>query len=218
MRLDGFDVSKQQPGGLADQEKVAARRMSLGNQKWALIAAVILWLAYLVLPVAGDVRGYEVTFALPGAREAGIKISEYVYAVLIGLGIGVLTTLTLLTRRAVLGLAAWMLVTVGLFYALFALWLRQTRASAGDGVNVGVGMYLSILGVLIAVVVYSMVALRRDPEQTRLAEARAASEDLDDVGRAQRELLDGQRHTVEVNPLLIDDRRQRAAERHRDSR
>ncbi|AIT61297.1 Rv2732c family membrane protein [Corynebacterium doosanense] len=200
---------------LAGAEKHAARRMSLDGQQWTLIAAVIIWLAYLVLPHAGGVSGFEVTFARPAAAEAGIKITEYVYAILIGLGIGVLTTLTLITRRAVFGLTAWMLVTVGLFYAVFALWLRQTRSSADDGVNMGVGMYLSILGVLLAVVAYSMVALRRDPEQSHIAEERARREELDEVGLTQRAVMEQERRSMEGNPLLIDDRRRRAAQRHR---
>lgn len=201
---------------LAQTEKHAARTMSLDGQRWTLIAAVILWIAYLVLPHASGVSGFEVTFALPGARENGIKITEYVYAVLIGLGIGVFTTLVLVTKRAAFGLIGWMLSTVGLFYSVFAVWLRQTRPASGDGVDLAVGMYLSILGVALTVFAYSMIALRRSPEQQSIAEARAASDDLDEVGRTQRELLEAERKHVEENPLLIDDRRQRAAERHRD--
>lgn len=207
-----------QPSPLAGAERAAARRMSLDGQRWTLIAAVVIWIAYLVLPHAGSVTGFDVTFFRPPAQAAGIKVTEYVYAVLIALGIGVFTTLTLLTGRAVLGLIGWMLVTVGLFYAIFALWLRQTRSSADDGVNMGIGMYFSVLGVILAVVAYSMVALRRDPEQTRIAEQRARDEELDEVGLTQRELLDAERRSTEVNPLLIDDRRRRAAERHRDAR
>lgn len=209
-------MSDQHHDSLAKKEKKAARRMSLDGQKWTLIVAVVIWLAYLALPHAGGVSGFEVTFLRPSAAEAGIKITEYVYAILIGLGIGVLTTLTLITRRAVFGLVAWMLVTVGLFYSVFALWLRQTRSTADDGVNMGVGMYLSIVGVALAVFAYSMVALRRDPEQSRIAEQRANSEELDEVGQAQRQLLEEERRSVQDNPLLIDDRRQRAAQRHKD--
>lgn len=214
-RTDDTDMTDSPRDSLAGAEKRAARRMSLDGQKWTLIASVVIWLAYLVLPHAGGVSGFEVTFVRPAATEAGIKITEYVYAVLIGLGIGVLTTLTLLTRRAVFGLTAWMLVTVGLFYAIFALWLRQTRSSIDDGVNMGVGMYLSILGVLLAVIAYSMVALRRDPEQSHLAAERAQREELDEVGLTQRALMEQERRSMEGNPVLIDDRRQRAADRHR---
>lgn len=200
---------------LAHEEKKAARRMSLAGHTWALVAAVVIWLAYLVLPHANGVSGAEVTFFLPSSREAGIKVTEYVYAVLIGLGIGVFTTLVLLTKRTVFGLIAWMLSTVGLFYSVFALWLRQTRPTANDGVDMSVGMYVSIVGVALAVYAYSMVALRRSPEQRQIAEARAASDNLDEVGRAQRDLLDAQRDQVEANPLLVDDRRRKAVERHR---
>lgn len=202
---------------LAQAEKKAARRMSLTGYRWALIAAVAIWIGYLILPHARGVSGFEVTFFLPGSRDAGIKVTEYVYAVLIGLGIGVFTTLVLITKRTAYGLIAWMLTTVGLFYSVFALWLRQTRPSSGDGVDMSIGMYLSIVGVACAVFTYSMVALRRSPEQRKIAEDRAASDNLDEVGRAQRELLEAERDRVGENPLLVDDRRQRAAERHRQA-
>lgn len=214
-RDDKETVSPNAHGDLARAEARAARMMSLDGQKFTLIAVVVIWLAYLVLPHANGVSGFEVTFVLPGALEAGIKITEYVYAILIGLGIGVFTSLTLITKRATFGLIAWMLVTVGLFYSLLALWLRQTRNTEDDGYDIGIGMYLSVVGVVLAVFAYSRIALRRDPEQARLARARAEHHDLDAVGLAQRDALKNEQESVEENPLFVDDRRQRAAERHR---
>lgn len=213
-RDDKRTVAPESHGDLAAAERKAARRMSLHGQKWTLTAAVIIWVAYLVLPHAAGVNGFEVTFALPAAREAGIKITEYIYALLIGLGIGVFTTLTLLTRRTTFGLVAWMLTTVGLFYSLLALWLRQTRSTSGDGYDIGPGMYLSIIGVALCVFAYARVALRRDPEQARIARARAEHHDLDEVGLAQRDALRAEQVTAEENPLFVDDRRQQAAQRH----
>lgn len=204
--------STQDALALAREEKKAARRMNLSGFRWMLITAVIIWVAYLILPHSGSTRGYEITFLLPSAREGNVQITEFIYAILIGLGLGVFSTLVLITERAVFGLIAWMLSTVGLFYSIFAIWLRQTGPGAAENDGVSIGMLFSVFGVALAVFAYCCVALRRDPEQRTIAEARSRNDNLDEVGRAQRELLDRER---EQNPLLIDDRRQRAAERHR---
>lgn len=203
---------------LAREEKQAARTLTLGNHRWTLLAALLCYLAYLVLPHAGSVLGFQVLLRLDPATEAGIKITEYIYAILIFLGIGVFTTLTLITRRTVFGLIAWMFSTVGLFYSVFALWLRQTRPESEADTATGVGMWISIVGVALAVLAYSMVALRRDDRQKRIAEERAENENLDEVGFAQREAMVARQNTsYEDNPLFVDDRRRRAAERHRRS-
>lgn len=200
---------------LAEAEKKAASRLSLGSYLWWLVAALVLYVVYLVVPHAGDVLGFEVTFRLPAAVDAGIKITEYVFAWLMLVGLGVFTTLTVITRRTVFGLIAWMFVTVALFYSLFAMWLRMTRPSSGDGVDMGIGMLIAILAVVLAEIAYAMVALRRNPEQTRIAEERARHANLDEVGYAQREAMT-ERPADQPNPLLVDDRRRRAAERHKD--
>lgn len=200
---------------LAEAEKKAASGMTLGPYLWWLVVALVLYVVYLVVPHAGHVLGFQVTFRLPAAVDAGIKITEYVFAWLMLGGLGIFTTLTVLTRRAAFGLIAWMLVTVGVFYSLFAMWLRMTRSSADDGVNLGVGMAVAVVAVVIAEIAYAMVALRRNPEQARIAEERARHANLDEVGYAQREARTGGDAPAEANSLLVDDRRRRAAERHK---
>lgn len=213
--VQGADASRN----LAAAEKQAARRMELGGHRWVLLVALALFLIYLVTPHAGHVLGYEVVLRLPESVDGDIKITEYLYAWLSALGIGVFTTLTLLTRRTVFGLIAWMLTVVALFFSLLALWLRQTRSVAEEDMSVGFGFFLSLIGVVLAVYSYSRIALRRSPEQAQLADARARDENLDEVGYMQREARTTRQHTsFETNPLFVDDRRRRAAERHRASR
>lgn len=198
------------PQELATREKRVASRLDLGGRLWLFIAAVVLYAVSLVLPQAGSVRGYEVLFQLQPAADAGIKITEYVYAVLAFLGVGVLTTLTLLTRRLFVAIPAWMITTVGTAYSLFALWLRQTRANADDGVEMNLGFWISLLALVLAFLGYAMTMFRRNPEQEKLARDRASSDNLDEVGRMQQQA----NISPEENPLLIDDRRSRASERH----
>ncbi|HKM25753.1 MAG TPA: hypothetical protein VJY40_08960, partial [Corynebacterium sp.] len=122
----------------------------------------------------------------------------------------VLTTLTLLTRRLFVAIPAWMITTVGTAYSLFALWLRQTRANADDGVEMNLGFWISLLALVLAFLAYAMTMFRRNPEQEKLARDRASSDNLDEVGRMQQQA----NISPEENPLLIDDRRSRASERH----
>lgn len=40
-------------------ERAAAKKMELGNHKVTLIIAIVVWVAYLVLPYAGPAHGWE---------------------------------------------------------------------------------------------------------------------------------------------------------------
>ena len=77
------------------------------------------------------------------------------------------------------------------------------------------GFLLQVLAVIITTYALSVMILRRSDEQKAIAQQRAESEDLDEVGYAQRAaLVSQQQNTPETNPLLVDDRRKRATERH----
>ncbi|MGD7001066.1 hypothetical protein [Corynebacterium halotolerans] len=213
------DPSNSAPDGsnpeeLARVEKKAARRISLGNHAGLLIGALALWLVSLALPVTSEARGFEVlVLTLPG--ETGATLAEFIHSVLVFLGVGLFNLLLLITRRTIFSWLAWLFTGIGLFYSLFALWMRQTQSNEN---MVGIGLYVSILAVLLATYALSSVILRRDPDQVSIAEERASSDNLDAVGRAQRAATSARAEADEVNPLLVDDRRSRAAERYRNRR
>lgn len=186
-------------------ERAAAQKMELGGYKTALIVAIVAWVAYLVLPYAGTANGWEVL----GLDSPSVKISimENISGWCALLGIGVLTSLTVITRRLNFGLAAWMLVAISLFLNLWGFWYRGSTA---DGASIG--MWVGVLASLIAFLAYCRVAFRRSPEQIAAAEkARAAASSLDQVGVLQTEAATTL--PPEENPLLIDDRRRRAHKR-----
>lgn len=197
----------QDPAVLAEQERHAARHVTLGTYKIPLIAAVVIWVVYLFVPHAGDIPGWQVTFLTPAAHQAGIKVTESVYAVLMALGVGVLTTITLVTKNAKVALAAWLLSGMALMVSLLGLWLRQLDDAS---LPMGIGFPLSIVAVIVCVFCYAKIIMRRNPEQQRIAEQRASSDNLDEVGLAQRDAMGI--HTDE-NPRFVDDRRRRAHER-----
>lgn len=186
-------------------ERAAAQKMELGGYKTALIVAVVAWVAYLVLPYAGSAQGWEVLGL--GSTSVKISIMENISGWCALLGIGVLTSLTVITRRLNFGLAAWMLVAISLFLNLWGFWYRGSTA---DGASIG--MWVGVLASLIAFLAYCRVAFRRSPEQIAAAEkARAAASSLDQVGVLQTEAATTL--PPEENPLLIDDRRRRAHKR-----
>ena len=131
---------------------------------------------------------------------------ETVSAWLALIGLGILTPVTLFTRRATPGLIAWMLVTVSFFANLWGFWFRGSTA---DGASLG--MWVGMLATFLAFLAYSMVALRRSPEQRAAEEkVRASAGQLDEVGKIQSDIASPQ-----PQEMLVDDRRKKAAERHR---
>ena len=200
-------MSKQQENPIQAERRIA-RTMDLRNQVIPLTIAVAFYLAWLILPHSAGIHGYEIITFSAEAREK-MSIAEFIFAILATFGVGICTTLTLITRRALFGLVGWMLVTVGLAYSLFTVWMRGSRADGAE-----IGLWCGIIAVAIATVSFSLVALRRSPEQIEAAEnARQAASQLDTVGQAQMDIR--REAAPEVNPLLVDDRRERAARRHR---
>lgn len=190
-------------------EKRAAKTLEMGKHIYALILSVVAWAAYLVLPYAGEAQGWEAL--LVGEHDGGVRISlmETVSAWLALGGVGILTTATILSRRTSLALAAWMMVTISFFANLWGFWYR---GGAAEGASIG--MYVGAFSTLVAFLVYCQVALRRSPEQLAAAErVREVSGQLDHVGVLQTEAA--KELSAEDNPLLIDDRRSRAAARYR---
>lgn len=200
---------------LAERERVLSKRIWLGNQFWVLLGLVLAYLAVLALPQITGVRGFQVVFVTEQARQASVKITEYVFSILALLGIGIFTPLTLIFRRTSLAVIAWIFCTISLFESLFAMWLRNQRPGSEDRFHPGVGMFLLIAIIVIGVFTYATVVLRRSPEQEKVAQQRAHTDNLDGVGYAQRYAgVRDQEHDPEENPVLIDDRRSRAARRH----
>ncbi|MBK4179231.1 Rv2732c family membrane protein [Corynebacterium macginleyi] len=190
----------------AQAERRAAQTMDLQGQKLRLWISVAAYIVYLIVPYAGSAHGWQVLSL--GTTDDGVKISlmETVSAWLALLGVGVLTTATLLTRRATFGLVAWMMVTVSLVVNLWGFWYRGSTADAP-----AVGMWVGMFATFLAFWGFSRVALGRSPEQRAAAEkVRASAGQLDKVGKIQSDIASPQ-----PPAMLVDDRRKKAAERHR---
>ncbi|WP_080794582.1 hypothetical protein [Corynebacterium pacaense] len=198
---------------LAELEKEAAKTLDLGSRKWYLIAGVALFLLALVLPHIRGVMGWQILFLTDTASNAGIRLAEYVFYWLGTIGVVAFSLGTVVFRKTWMSYIAWIFSCVTLVYAVFATWMRQT--STGTDVTViNIGMLVAIIAAVCAVWGLSGVILARSDRQQEVAQLRAANDDLDTVAEAQRELLKSQQHDSGDNPLLVDDRRARAAQRH----
>lgn len=194
---------------LARAEKKAASTVDMGAKRWVLAAAVAIYVVALFLPFVGGASLWQVLAATDAAKDAQTTVTEYVFAWISLIGVGVLTTLAVATQRFALAVPAWMVTTVSLVYSVLGIWLRNSNAS---GISRGPGYYLVLLAVVIVVFTVFPLILSRNESQAAVAKQRAEAQGKDEVALAQRAATREQE-----NPLLIDDRRARAAERHRKS-
>ena len=192
---------------LARAEKKAASTVDMGAKRWVLAAAVAIYLVALFLPFVGGTSLWQVLAVTDAAEDAQTAITEYVFAWISLIGVGILTTLAVVTQRFALAVPAWMVTTVSLVYSVLGIWLRNSNAS---GISRGPGYYLVVLAVVIVVFTVFPLILSRNESQAAVAKQRAEAQGKDEVALAQRAATREQE-----NPLLIDDRRARAAERHR---
>lgn len=200
-------MTQPRTDALAQAEKTAASTVDMGTKRWVLAAAAVLYLVALFLPFVGEAAGWQVLGAAGAAKDARTTITEYVFAWVSFIGVGVLTPLAVATRRFTLAVPAWMVTTVSLVFSVLGIWLRN---SSGLGISRGPGYYLAILSVIVVVFTIFPLILSRNESQAAVARERAEAQGKDEVALAQRAAIREQE-----NPLLIDDRRSRAAQRHR---
>ncbi|WP_018297976.1 hypothetical protein [Corynebacterium lubricantis] len=197
---------------LAAQERKIAKTVSMGSARWVLVGVIVVYILSLFLPYMGSVSGAEILINSQSAQDANIKITESVFVWLSFLGIAVMTTVLVITKRSTPFILAWALTTVALIMAVLALWLRQTTSGAGSGI----GIYLAIVTVIVAEITFISLVTKRDPQQEEIAQQRFQIDDTDEVGHVQLDASTNAAQRVgDDNPLLIDDRRARASERHR---
>lgn len=203
-------MTQPNPAALAQAEKTAASTVDMGARRWVLAAAAALYLVAMMLPFVGDASGWQVLAATGAAKDAQTAITEYVFAWISLIGVGILTTLAVVTQRFAITVPAWMVTTVSLVFSVLGIWLRN---SSGLGISRGPGYYLAILCVVAVVFTTFPLMLSRNESQAAVARERAESQGKDEVAMAQRAATRQQ-----DNPLLIDDRRSRAAQRHKRTR
>ena len=194
---------------LAAEERRTGARLADGPYRWVLIACAAIYLIGLFLPFVGSTSGVQVLIRSSAAQASNVNMTEYLFAWISFAGLAVVTTIAMLARRYGLAALGWALTVISVAFAMFSLWLRNA-AAAGGGEPHGVGAYLAMVAVLVAALAYAPAIIRRSDEQQAITVERAAVQGSDELSLLQRDAA-----TKPVNPLLVDDRRARAAERHK---
>ncbi|MDO4910840.1 MAG: hypothetical protein Q3972_03750 [Corynebacterium sp.] len=174
------------------EERRAGRVVDLGPSRGTLIAALVLYLVSLVLPWAGPVKGFNVLLHDSTAAHYATTMPEYVYVYTTFLSIVVINIIVLFTKNFVFSVCGWVLGGVGLFYSLFAMWMRQTNPVVSASSAPTIGMIFGAIAAFLVCWGYTGLLIRRTEAQQRLAEARieASREATDDpVADAQLRLL-----------------------------
>lgn len=193
---------------LAAAERRTGAKLADGAFRWVLLACVAVYFLALLLPFAGEATGFQVLSLGGVARTSNTTIAEYLFVWLSFAGLGVCTTIAMLARRFGLGAIGWVLTVMSAVMALLSVWLRSTSPALTQ--TYGAGAYAAMVVVLVASLTYIPAMVRRADEQQAITVERAAAQDTDELTRLQREAA-----TKPVNPLLVDDRRARAAARHK---
>lgn len=178
-----------------------------------LISLVGVYLVTIAMPWIGDARGWEILFfAEPDSIQT--TVTERGFA-LLGAVCIVLTAITAATKRIVFSMLAWAFGSVALVAALLGLWLRQTGTAAQHGITTGIGFYLAIAVVLIAVPALLIAWTKRTPEQKAAEQLRRERTEFSPVAEVQTDAAKQAIRRTDGAQGIIDDRRARAAERHK---
>ena len=125
-RREGTDsIANLSARELAAAERKAAGRVSLKGYQGFLIAALVLYVASLVLPFKSGVLGFQALLFL----DDSLTIAEIIFALATFLSLGLGNSLLLLTRRTWISWVTWFFTGISLFVSLFALWMRGTQSS-----------------------------------------------------------------------------------------
>ncbi|GAA1471972.1 hypothetical protein P4N68_03135 [Corynebacterium felinum] len=201
---------------LARAEREASRHITLHTFGWLFAVAWLMFVVGLFLPHGGGVAGWQVVTLQSNDLGLRTGIAETAFVMLGTVGLALFGGLTLATKRTAFANAAWLFMGMALMASLLGMWMRLQDHEVLGGPGLGLGFVLEVAAIVLAVFSLSFMILRRSDRQKELAQLRAAHDNLDEVGYAQRAaLVSQQRNTAETNPLLVDDRRKQAQARHK---
>lgn len=170
-------------------EKKVAGEIDPGMRSIGIAATILLLLASFLLPHTGSVNGWDVLVGDDAARQEAVAITSKLF-VWFALVFGGLTgMLTLLTRRWTLAWVTAAGCALGIFFAVLAIWSRQTPSGvldaqdaaladlSGPGAGIIVGLILLVVLTYLWVgVAWSKTSLQLAAEEER---RRHAAEDED---------------------------------------
>nr|WP_205570548.1 hypothetical protein [Corynebacterium lactis] len=215
MTSENQSAQVQQARDLGAEERKAAGELELGAAAIPMMVAAIGLVVSFFLPHSGVVLGFDVLLDTEVARKYFTTTPERIYSVLVVLGV-LLTVATLITRTTAVAFVTWALSCVQAVYSVFSGWMRQSRPQELAGEGIAWGLAVSIVCSFLLAITMSVIAFRRTRRQHEIASERRAHADSDPVLRAQQAYLrSGMTPHTTTDVDVVDDRRQRAKQRHR---
>lgn len=200
-------------GDVAAAERTAGSQLDYGSALVPMACGMFAVLLSFFLPHAGQVFGFDVLFNTPRAQDFDTTMPERMYTWLALAGGVLLTIGTIISRSWLVAWVNWAFAGIGWWYAVFAIWMRQTRPVTSPGQGPSYGLILGALGMTIVFITMTFVLFRRNALQKALAQRRREQAHRDEDSRlAQQRLRTGLLDRVSEDPL-IDDRRARAKKR-----
>ncbi|WKD61409.1 hypothetical protein CCICO_06945 [Corynebacterium ciconiae DSM 44920] len=201
---------------LAGLEKRAAKKVDMRSTWIGLIAVFVLFLITLVLPFTGKANGFDILVMNDTALEFGATPLERIFVILGLVSMVVVNLAVVASRSMLLTYINWVLAGTTGTAAMFMIWMGQTRLRAEGSSGTEFGAALSGLVAIAFLLMMTGLIFRRSEEQLDIEDARREAGSDDPVADAQREASIGRRFSrYEDSPLFVDDRRQKASERHR---
>ncbi|MEH6818528.1 MAG: hypothetical protein V7706_01125 [Dietzia psychralcaliphila] len=157
------------------RDRVLGHTLVIGKAYLASAFLIVLLAAALALPHSEGVRGLDVLFFTEVAREQQTSLPSHVFVLLYSVGTILFGGMMILTQKWWAAGIAWGASCVATVYGMLAIWLRQSgRGPNPDFQNFGapgVGLYVSVILVLLLVMTLAGVLWARTPEQRELEDS-----------------------------------------------
>ncbi len=157
------------------RDRVLGHTLVIGKAYLASAFLIVLLAAALALPHSEGVRGLDVLFFTEVAREQQTSLPSHVFVLLYSVGTILFGGMMILTQKWWAAGIAWGASCVATVYGMLAIWLRQSgRGPNPDFQNFGapgVGLYVSVILVLLLVMTLAGVLWARTPQQRELEDS-----------------------------------------------
>lgn len=214
-RLKSLEATLAEYGDdLAAAERAHAKDMMIGGERLPLVLGAVGFVASLFFAHSGQVLGLDVLFYSDAAQQYLTTIPERIYVWLGLFGVVFLTLAGVLSRNSLICYLAWFFSGCSMFFAIFAIWMRQSRPPTDPGAGPSIGLVIGAICCAVVGLTWFFVVVRRSPLQEAVFKARRDREAKDSVAAEQLRILESER-LAKAMPLQADDRRSAAAQRRR---
>lgn len=157
------------------RDRMLGHTLVIGRAYLASALLIVLLAAALALPHSDGVRGLDVLFFTEAARDQQTSLPSHVFVLLYSAGAILFGAVMIITQKWWAAGIAWGASCVATVYGMLAIWLRQS----GRGPNPdfqdfgapGIGLYVSVILVLLLVMTLAGVLWARTPEQRELEDS-----------------------------------------------